>query len=236
MDVRVKILEEFEDVVPPNISFSIGYFYGKQSTKYWLCTKEDITAMYDSYASQPEKDIRLWCHGKSDVDFVDKQAPKRKKIAEDTRTRREEKEDRVAHLAKELKEKNSGVHDLSEPQYSLWARMIISGSHGSKDSPPQVPLITGINGKRNARKSLDEDVVRAAAIVKAVNNVASTQIIHSHSASPAPVGVSPGKVVDMRGKSLNQLCTIKKLYEDGVLSQDEYKEQKEIILEGLRKF
>ena len=47
MDARVRILEEFEDVVPPNrASFSVGSFSGKQSTKYWLCTRDDLIAMY----------------------------------------------------------------------------------------------------------------------------------------------------------------------------------------------
>ena len=236
MDVKVKILEEFEDMVPPNISFAIGYFNGKQSTKYWLCTREDLAAMYDSHTNEPGKCIRLWCDGKSRVDHVDKQASKRKKVSEESKTRREVKEDKVADLAKELREKNCDVHDLSEPQYSLWARMIISGSHSSMDSPPQIPMITGISGKRNTRKSLDDDaVVRAAAIF---NNVSSTQIVSASpvsASSPISVGVSPGKAVDIRGKSLNQLSTIKKLCEDGVLSQREYEEQKEIILGGLKK-
>ena len=108
--------------------------------------------------------------------------------------------------------------------------MIISGSHSSKDSPPQVPLITGISGKRRYEITA---VVRAAAIFKAVDNGSSTQ--NYIQTSPGPVGVSPGKAVDIRGKSLNQLATIKKLCEDGVLSQVEYEEQNKTILGGLKK-
>ena len=33
--------------------------------------------------------------------------------------------------------------NLSEVQYRLWARMLVTGVHSSKDNPPQFPMITG---------------------------------------------------------------------------------------------
>ena len=47
--------------------------------------------------------------------------------------------------------------------------------------------------------------------------------------------MSPGKAAEIRGKSFGQLGTLKKLFEDGVLTQKEFKEQKDIILSGLKK-
>ena len=41
-------MEEFEDHVPPTTCFSVGYFAGRQSTKKWLITQEDLTAMYSN--------------------------------------------------------------------------------------------------------------------------------------------------------------------------------------------
>ena len=38
---------------------------------------------------------------------------------------------------------HSENHNYTEPQYRLWARMVQNGIHTSKDSPPQVPMITG---------------------------------------------------------------------------------------------
>ena len=80
--------------------------------------------------------------------------------------------------------------------------MIVSGVHSSKDTPPQIPLITGIT-KRKRKMSEDEDGVNtaAAAIVKAVGNITNTQIVNSQNTeaqSPrtgqfGPIGVHQGK-------------------------------------------
>jgi len=254
VELKVKLLEEFEDLIPPNLSFSVGFYDGRQSTKRWVCTAEDLSAMYRAHKDHPEKEIRLWCDGRKADEEDDcnetLRNPKRKKTSEPPLTRREEEESQIDDLVAELREKNT-THELSEPQYRLWARMIMSGVHTSKEIPPQIPMITEVSGKRR-KKSLEQDemiVGTAAAIVKAVNNVSNTQVVHSppsQSSSPmayqqglsgdvGPVGVSPGKAVDIRGKSLNQLSTLKQLFEEGILSQDEFDEQKQIILHGLRK-
>jgi len=49
------------------------------------------------------------------------------------------------------------------------------------------------------------------------------------------LGVSPGKAVDLRMKNLQQLCYLQSLYEDNILSDQELAEQKQIVLESLRK-
>ncbi len=46
VDLKVKLMEEFENHVPPTTRFSVGYFEGRQSTKKWLVTQEDLTATY----------------------------------------------------------------------------------------------------------------------------------------------------------------------------------------------
>ena len=60
----------------------------------------------------------------------------------------------VESLATELKELHGDKLQLNETQYRLWARMIVSGIHTSKDEPPQVPLITtGVTPKRKQSDS-----------------------------------------------------------------------------------
>jgi len=58
--------------------------------------------------------------------------------------------------------------------------------------------------------------------------------------SPAPVtkilghnSVSPSNLADIRMKNLEQLRCMKKLMDGGVLSQEEFIEKKEIILQAL---
>ena len=62
--------------------------------------------------------------------------------------------------------------------------------------------------------------------------------IPSHLTSPhtqTPLGVSPSKAVEIRGKCFSQLASLKQLFEESVLTEEELKEQKSSILETLRK-
>ena len=168
-------------------------------------------------------------------------------------SKREEAEQRVVEIAEELKELHENKLQLSEVQYSLWARMLVTGVHSSKESPPQVPVITGSTPRRSVIRNKDYNiqetiVTTAAAAVKALTQnspnsvvVQSPQIQQTVSESQTSqsrgqqLGVSPGKLSEIRGKSYSQLATLKQLYEDGVLTVREFDEQKEMILNGLKK-
>ena len=235
--MKVKIMEEFGELVPPNITFSIGYF-GHQSVKHWLCTTDDLNAMYKAHNPLKGK-MQLWCEGRKPMEELETPKPKRRKLCQ-----REEKESLVEEISHELKEKNEENYDFSEAQYRLWARMIVTGVHSSKDHPPQIPMLTGTPLKRKTKEAtVNDSIVGAAAAIAKALTVASSQttIVNSpQSLSPSSSrfvatgqqGVSPGRAADIRG---NQLSMLKKLYEKGVLSQREFDEQKDIILNGLRK-
>ena len=49
------------------------------------------------------------------------------------------------------------------------------------------------------------------------------------------IGVSPGKSVELRMKNFEQLRYLQQLYEDHILDESEYKEQKQNILTSLQK-
>jgi len=116
-------MDELEDEVPATTRFSVGYYEGKQSTKKWIVTQEDLDAMYCTV----NKDIFLWCDGCDD-------SRKRQKDESPTLSKRACKETEVDGVCNELKELHSKKY--SEPQYRLWARMIVNGIHASKDEPP----------------------------------------------------------------------------------------------------
>ena len=80
----------------------------------------------------------------------------------------------------------------------------------------------------------------ATAIMKAATSnypsptiVQTPHIQQTITQSQEAVGVSPGKAAEIRGKSFDQLGTLK-LFENGVLTQKEFEEQKD-ILSGLKK-
>ena len=61
IDIKVKLIEEFEDQVPPTTRFSVGYFMGHQSMKKWLMTEDDLDAMYSELKLAGKNDVCLWC-------------------------------------------------------------------------------------------------------------------------------------------------------------------------------
>lgn len=128
------------------------------------------------------------------------------------------------------------MDSFSKPQLRLWARMINCGTHDDYSEPPRVPLITGTAPKRRKTDSSTEvsDAVTDAA--RAVAKAFSPPPPNPPSAGiSGPIGVSPGKTVELRSKNLEQLRYIQQLYEDNILSTTEYEEQKCIILSAIRK-
>ena len=190
----------------------------------------------------------MWCEGRGDDDG----SKSKKKRTEDIFTsKRDEKERKTEDLTEELME----LHKESlEIQYRLWARMIVRGCYSSKDVPPDIPTIrAGVTPKRKQkrtdeeRRNLQESVVNtAAAVAKAVSGSTLIQsptvhqVLHDSPSSSAggsrlPQGISPGKASDIRGKSFGHLSTLKQLYDDHILTEEEFLEQKNVILSDLKK-
>ena len=245
VDLKVKLMEEFEEQVPPTTRFSVGYFAGRQSTKKWLVTQEDLTAMYSELRQGGKTDVCLWCDGDGSSEESENQRKRKRDSSPGPTSKRAEKEREIDDLVTELKEMHSDKHNLSDPQYRLWARMYINGIHPSKETPPQVPMITGAMPARTPRRSIEETVASTVtAVVKGMGAAQPLQpqrnalTIPSHLISPhtqTPLGVSPSKAVEIRGKCFSQLASLKQLFEESVLTEEELKEQKSSILETLRK-
>ena len=47
--LRSALWHEFVDAVPDEGEFNVGYFEGKQQTKKWLVTSQDLKAMYSYF-------------------------------------------------------------------------------------------------------------------------------------------------------------------------------------------
>ena len=178
--------------------------------------------MYRAYASCPGKDILLWCDSREDEDG-DEQRKSKKSKTSNIPSKREDMEDRIADLAKELEEAHAGNLELNELQYRMWARLIVTGAHFSKDKPPKCPMITGSTPRcQPLRKDVQESIVStAAAVVKAVMQSSPNssiiqlpqvrQTIGEDRGVQRDIGISPGKVSEIRGKGYSQLGTLKQL-------------------------
>ena len=63
VEVKTRLIEEFEEQVPSTLNFSAGYFEGRQSSKKWLVSPEDLNAMYCTLEQSGKSEICLWCEG-----------------------------------------------------------------------------------------------------------------------------------------------------------------------------
>ena len=121
-EMKIRLMEEFEEHMPGTTKFSLGYIEGRQSTKRWICCEDDLNAMYTAYATCPGKEILLWCDGRGG-EAGDEEQPKSKRRkggdSDDVLSKCEETEQCVVDIAEELKELHEDKLKLSEVQYHL---------------------------------------------------------------------------------------------------------------------
>ena len=109
-------MEEFKDQVPETINFSVGYFVGRQSTKKWLVSQEDLDCMYTAVRQAGKTDICLWYDGRQEAKDIDMSQKRRRESSPVPTSRRAVKE-KIDELFLELKETH--VDDLRR----MWRRM-----------------------------------------------------------------------------------------------------------------
>ena len=55
VEVKMRLIEEFKEQVPSTLNSSVGYFEGRQSSKKWLVSPEDMNAMYCTFELEKVK-------------------------------------------------------------------------------------------------------------------------------------------------------------------------------------
>lgn len=223
--LHAKLIENFTDQVPSSVTFDVGFHEGQKHSKMWIVTNDDLNLMYDKY---PSGEITLWCEGRNEKLYVSERG-KRKK--DEVTSRRQEKEEEVDQLFKELKDKHANQFDT--PKLRLWARMMSSNLHDSLDEPPNVPAFLGSTPKKCRQESLSDALSGAAVAFAKVLHPGQTTTCTEQTKTPSCL--SPGKSIELRMKNFEQLRYLQQLFEDGILTQTEYMEQKQTILTSLRK-
>ena len=221
--IKDHILSELKDEFPDDATIDVGYYDGRQSSKVWLVSSEDLSYMYKKCKGS---EILLWVEYRADEESEDEDqentCPMRKKQKQTSK--RQGVEDEVESTYNQLAKKH-GNSVYSGPQLRLWARMIQDGSHDDYDDPPRVPQITGVVPKQVKKESLSEALTGVAvAVTKALTSQPAVGNNTDHSS-----------IANVRMKNLEQLKILQHLKEDSILSEDEFAEQKTIILEALRK-
>ena len=247
-DIKDKLKNEFKDHLPETDDFQIGYYLGKQSSKMWLVTEEDLKSMYGNIGRD---NILLWSDARSNELVV---GQKRKTLSESDPTPPLTKRRLILHevdqIVTDLKDKH-GADKFSMPQLRIWAHMIDSGNYTDRDNPPQHPAFDGTQPKRPKKPSLSEAIMVAA---NCFSQRVHTTDIHQSGGSNAVLlsrpqlketrsssefstnlGISPGKITELRIKKLQELRELQQLLEQNVLTEEEFSEQKAMVLSSLHK-
>ena len=108
--LRVKLIEEFKEQVPNVLTFNVGYFKGQQHSKIWLVTSDDLQSMYMKYS---RGEIMLWCDGRGiPVDEAESVGRSKRKRDEAGTSRRQEREEEVDTVYKELEDKHADKYAI----------------------------------------------------------------------------------------------------------------------------
>ena len=113
----------------------------------------------------------------------------------------------------------------SGPHFQIWARMYLNGQHSSLDLPPNNPLFSNYGPKALKKESLADALTSAATAV--------VGLIRGDTPTGA-AAMSPGKRARVSGQYLDQLEKLKTLHSSGVLTNEEFEEQKEYALKNIR--
>ena len=122
---------------------------------------------------------------------------------------------------------------MENPKLRLWAKIIQTGRWDNYDNPPPIPLITGTPKSQSRKDSItDALTVVATAVVNALKPQEWTTPKRA-SADSSGVKVSPMRSVTIQRSCLDNLKKLKELYEDQVLTEEEFQEEKQQILATL---
>lgn len=220
------MITTFEEKLPTLSELKCGYLEKRTNAKRWIEDDKDLEAMYKTFSDKAE--ITLWCEGPSSEEPTSKRGKKRKSddSGDSGSSKRSAREETIDNIVQTLRKKHG--EDYSAPQYRMWARMKHNGQHSSLDEPPPYPLFSGGSKKPPAKHE--------SALTEALTNCANVvvgAITGNHTVS-APGSVSPGKRARVSGLYLEQLERLRALQQSGVLTSEEFEEQKAYALKNIR--
>ena len=232
--LKLQLKDSFQDELPCNTSFAVGYFEGKSHVKRWIVDNRDLERMYSIF--EPESTINLWCEGRSTFGHSgndrtrDEPAREEPPAKKSKTTKREQIEEEVESIVTKLKNKHP---EIATPKIRLWAKLIQTGRYEDMDTPPDIPLITGAPAPAKLKKDGVAEALTGAAtaVVKMLQGNAQTP---DKSRASTSLTISPLKFAQLRRGCLEDLKRIKDLRDDGVLTEVEYTDEKEHILTCLR--
>ena len=239
-DIKNEILEQVGgSVVPETLEFDLGYYAEKE--KKWINNQDDACDALDVLKSQNK--LTLWCtginiekerrkrdHSESESDdntAEDTRNPKRSKCTSAIKAREAERDSIVS----ELRERHGSTY--SAVQYRLWAEMKMGHTWDSLEKAPPYPMF---GEKRHRRHSAGGELNEAlTGLANSIVGYLSPQTNTYRTSSCSSGTLSPAKTAQLRSKYMEQLSDLVKLREIGALTNEEYEEQRQVIVDSMRK-
>ena len=224
--LKRKLQSDFGDKLPPFPAIEFGYL--EKNSKRWIEDERDLDAMYKGLAVGDE--ITLWCDANTEEHTSNTLSKgtsrKRKAATENEDAPSLKRSEKIDQLTSELHEKHGEKYGM--PHLRIWARMILNNQHNSTDTPPSFPLFND-GPKRTKRDNLSDALTSAA-----------TAVVGMLKGNDQPTNaqiecISPGKKARISGQYLEHLERLNSLHQSGVLTSEEFTEQKEFALKNIRK-
>ena len=221
--------------------FDVGFLQG--STVVNIRSSEDLDEVWNDI--RKGRTIVLWCDGLKEMTS---KARKRKQQADDSEDDFDEDADigktsckkrkvsevcerKVDETLEKLREKHG--NSFTQMEYRIWSEMIVGNIHSSIDLPPNTSMFAraGASGGSVQKKKPDSGFAESLTdFVKQLSGVLSP----TNSNRPSP-GTSPAKSIESRSKCYKQLSDLNSLKMSGVITEEEYKAEKEAIMSTLKK-
>lgn len=209
------ILQQFgAEIIDKHLKFDVGYFKGNK--KIWIRALEDLTELI--HLLLKEKGPTVWCDGVNQSSQTKRPAPSNsEEEIERTQKRKKKKSsfderlEQVDNIVDDLREINGSKY--SSIQYRVWAETIFASRHTDRHNPPAGSFWRGKNVKQ------------------------STHPLPSTPPKQLNVRtcITPVKAAELKSTYIKQIKELHSLIEIGAISSDDFKKQRDIILEQMNK-
>ena len=148
------------------------------------------------------------------------------------KSKKEQQEEKLEEIVTELKGKHG--KNYTTMQYRIWGEMVGSDFHSSLDSPPKTSMFVRAGGE-TPKSRKDQGVAQALSLIanQITSPTSETRPARTREYSISE-SASPAKMIENRSKCYQQLTELHSMKSAGVLTESEYQEEKQSVVQTLK--
>ena len=228
---------QYGDHLPSQYEMEIGYFL--KSNKLCIRSRLDVNDVWGN-VKRGEK-VTLWCVGAASQGRTEPQQKRKSDETSQNSAKKvkkgmsaEEKKAAAQEYEQKLLEKHANKY--SRYQIKFWSEMLANGGYSDIENPPAgAAMFSRETGQKQAKDETTSELVNG--MMTMVNTLCQALVPQQISGQVGPVKstFSPIRKAELRGTYFKQLGELGQLFDAGILTEDEYKEQKQDIIDAMRK-